>query len=579
MRNNGPVTQREYVLEDGDVLISKTDSQSHILYANQAFIDASGFSYEELYSSPHNIVRHPDMPEVVFQDMWQDLQAGKYWSGLVKNRRKNGDHYWVRANVVPIREGNKVTGFCSIRIKPDSQEVAHAEEVYRDIREQGRRYEVKHGVAYRRSMRRLMPLNFKSMRVKSAFSAIAGFGLFSGFGIAASITLNQLAPQSSADMAFLGMGLVGGLCVGAWQLFNGLRNRHFMYKTNDFALQLAAGNLEATIPRIGKREMDNTLGTMNFMRRSLEALIGDLNQRVTRIRPAVESISEGNDAMASRLEQQASAVQQTAASAEEISSTVAQSADNATQASHASVGNVKEVDHTSQIMANLASAMEDITQHADNMAGIVSTIDTIAFQTNILALNASVEAARAGEHGRGFAVVAEEVRKLASQSAEAAKQVQSLIDEARKSIHGGQAQAHEATNAMEKIRSASHRVNDLMGEITAATHEQSQGIRQISSAINDIDHSTQSSAASMGTYKEATVELAEQIRGLSHSAMAFLNEHERLAYTQTLPSANAQASKRTITDMLAQVSRPTHEIPPPSQRLAREISESEWAEF
>lgn len=578
MRDNGSVTQREYVLEDGDVLISKTDSQSHILYANQAFIDASGFSYEELYSSPHNIVRHPDMPEVVFQDMWQDLQAGKYWSGLVKNRRKNGDHYWVRANVVPIREGNRVTGFCSIRIKPNRQEVGHAEEVYRDIREQGRRYEVKHGVAYRRSVRRLIPLNFNSMRVKSAFSAIAGFGLFSGFGIAASITLNQLAPQSSADMAFLGIGLVGGLCVGAWQLFNGLRNRRFMYKTNDFALQLAAGNLEATIPRMGKREMDNTLGTMNFMRRSLEALIGDLNQRVTRIRPAVESISGGNDAMASRFEQQASAVQQTAASAEEISSTVGQSAENATQASNASVGNVNEVDHTSQIMAKLARAMEDITQHADNMAGIVSTIDTIAFQTNILALNASVEAARAGEHGRGFAVVAEEVRKLASQSAEAAKQVQSLIDEARKSIHGGQVQAHEATDAMEKIRSASHRVNDLMGEITAATHEQSQGIRQISSAINDIDHSTQSSAASMDTYKEATVELAEQIHGLSHSAMAFLTEHERLAYTQTLPSANPQASQRKITNMLVQVSRPTHEIPP-SQRLARKNSESEWAEF
>jgi aerotaxis receptor len=583
MRDNGGVTQREYVLNDGDVLISKTDSQSHILYANQAFIDASGFSYEELYHSPHNLVRHPDMPKAVFQDMWQDLQAGKYWSGLVKNRRKNGDHYWVRANVVPIREGNKVTGFCSIRIKPNSQEVAHAEEVYRDIREQGRRYEVKHGVAYRRSLRRLMPLNFKSMRVKSAVSAFISFGLFSGLGIAASITLNQLAPQSSADIAFLGIGVVGGLGIGAWQLYNGLRNRRFFYSTNDFALQLAAGNLEASIPRMGKREMDNTLSTMNFMRRSLEALIGDLNTRVELVSPAVASISQGNEAMAARLEQQASAVQQTAASAEEISSTVAQSADNATQASNASMGNVSEVDHTSDVMGNLASAMEEITQHADNMAGIVSTIDTIAFQTNILALNASVEAARAGEHGRGFAVVAEEVRKLASQSADAAKQVQGLIDQARKSIHGGQTQAHEATDAMEKIRSASHRVNDLMGEITAATHEQSQGISQISSAINDIDQSTQSSAASMSTYKDATNELTEQIRGLSHSAMAFLNARERHAY-QALPSANAQASlprgkaSQPRANGPAKTSLSSRQAPQ-SHRLGRDTPEAEWAEF
>ncbi|MYL23910.1 PAS domain-containing protein [Halomonas alkaliantarctica] len=585
MRDNGAVTQREYVLSDGDVLISKTDSQSHILYANQAFIDVSGFSYDELYQSPHNIVRHPDMPEVVFKDMWDDLKAGKYWSGLVKNRRKNGDHYWVRANVVPIREGNKVTGFCSIRIKPSSQEVAHAEAVYRDIREQGGRYEVKHGVAYRRSLRRLMPINVNSMRVKSAFSALVGFGLFGGLGLAAAITLNQLAPQSSAAMAFLGIGVVGGFGVGAWQLYNGLRHRRFFYSTNDFALQLAAGNLEASIPRIGKREMDNTLGTMDFTRRSLEALIGDLNERVERVGPAVESISQGNDAMASRLEQQASAVQQTAASAEEISSTVAQSADNATQASNASVGNVNEVDHTSDVMGNLANAMEEITQHADNMAGIVGTIDTIAFQTNILALNASVEAARAGEHGRGFAVVAEEVRKLASQSADAAKQVQGLIDQARKSIHGGQAHAHEATDAMEKIRSASHRVNDLMGEITAATHEQSEGIRQISSAINDIDHSTQSSAASMGTYKEATAELGEQIRGLSHSAMAFLNERQRNAYLQKLPSGKGQAALPHSRETQGQARNASsqqsrgHREAAASHRLGQDAPEAEWAEF
>ncbi|WP_404375792.1 methyl-accepting chemotaxis protein [Vreelandella aquamarina] len=578
MRDNGPVIQSEYTLEDGDVLISKTDKQSRILYANQAFIDVSGYSYEELISSPHNIVRHPDMPEVVFKDMWDDLTAGKYWSGLVKNRRKNGEYYWVRANVVPIREGNQVTGFCSVRVKPSRSEVTHAEKVYKDIREQRGRYRVRHGTAYRCTLRhRLLPINFQSMRVKTALSSLVGLSLFSGLGISASIALSHTAPESNMNLIFLAAGIIGGLGMGLWQWFNGLRSRRFMYKTNDFALQLAAGNLAAAIPQVGKSEMDNTLRTMDFMRRSLERLIGDINERVAVVRPAVESISGSNETMAARLEQQASAVQQTAASTEEISSTVQQSAHNAQQASHASVGNVNAVDHTSNIMGQLAEAMEEITQHAENMSSIVHTIDTIAFQTNILALNASVEAARAGEHGRGFAVVAEEVRKLAHQSAEAAKQVQSLIEQARQSIHSGQAQTHEATNAIKDIREASHQVNDLMEEITAATREQSKGVSQISRAINDIDHSTQSSSSSMAAYKEATIHLVEQMRSLSHSTMAFLSESEQRAALQAISGSKKQAPHLQPPELVYK-GEPTQSFQPTSYRLGQTALEDEKLE-
>ena len=102
MRVNMPISQREYKLDPGTTLMSTTDVNSHIIYANSAFINVSGFSEDELTFRPHNLVRHPDMPVEAFADMWFTLQQGDSWTGLVKNRRKNGDHYWVRANVTPV---------------------------------------------------------------------------------------------------------------------------------------------------------------------------------------------------------------------------------------------------------------------------------------------------------------------------------------------------------------------------------------------------------------------------------------------------------------------------------------------
>ncbi|CAM4026372.1 PAS domain-containing methyl-accepting chemotaxis protein [Vreelandella rituensis] len=548
MRKNSPVTQSNHPLLDDDVLISKTDKHSNIIYANQRFIEISGFEYDELLGSPHNVVRHPDMPEIVFKDMWRDLQAGKYWSGLVKNRCKNGDHYWVRANVVPIREGNHVKGFASIRIKPGAEEVAHAEKVYRDIREGRGRYVVKSGVPYRRHLlRRLTGLNTHNEHFQATTGALAHFALMGGLGIGAGVALYQLAPHSTAAFWVGGLGVIGGLGLALHNWYASRRAQRFIHSANDFSLQVAAGNLQADLPTIGKGEMNRMLGTLGFMRKSLEALINDISHRVGLVRPSVEELATSNGQMASRIEQQASAVQQTAASAEQISSTVAQSAENANLASQASVGNVEEVDRATGVMQTLASAMQDITRQADNMAGMVSTIDAIAFQTNILALNASVEAARAGEHGRGFAVVAQEVRKLAGQSADAAHQVQQLIEQAQKSIQGGRSQTTEAESAMQRIRDASHRVNDLMGEISAATQEQSEGIRQISMAISEIDRGTQESASSMQTYNHSTQLLHQEVNGLAHSAKAFMAEHEDVTQaTQRLPGSSHPGNNRRL---------------------------------
>ncbi len=134
MRDNGPVTKHEVMMTDGDMLVSKTDTGGRITFVNQAFIAISGYAEHELLGAPHNIVRHPDMPKEAFADLWATVKQGKPWEGLVKNRCKNGDHYWVRANVTPLIEDGTVTGYISIRTKPTRDEVAAAELVYADIR-------------------------------------------------------------------------------------------------------------------------------------------------------------------------------------------------------------------------------------------------------------------------------------------------------------------------------------------------------------------------------------------------------------------------------------------------------------
>ncbi len=134
MRNNQPVTGVEHLLRPGESIVSKTDLQGNIVYVNPYFVEVSGFSEKELMGAPQNIIRHPDMPPEAFADLWVTLKQGIPWTGLVKNRCKNGDHYWVKANATPVREGGQVVGYMSVRTIPGRAQVNATEAVYRQFR-------------------------------------------------------------------------------------------------------------------------------------------------------------------------------------------------------------------------------------------------------------------------------------------------------------------------------------------------------------------------------------------------------------------------------------------------------------
>ena len=137
MKINKPVTDHEVRLRPGRFVVTKTNLKGIITYVNQAFIETTGFSEQELVGKNHNVIRHPDMPPAVFQELWDTLKADKPWTGIVKNRCKNGDFYWVQANITPIHEGGRTTGYMSVRTTPSRTQIEAAESLYRKLRESG----------------------------------------------------------------------------------------------------------------------------------------------------------------------------------------------------------------------------------------------------------------------------------------------------------------------------------------------------------------------------------------------------------------------------------------------------------
>ncbi|WP_422101671.1 methyl-accepting chemotaxis protein [Vreelandella sp.] len=515
MRNNGYVSQTNYPIEPDDFLISRTDINGYITYANPRFIEVSGFDIEELMNEPHNVVRHPDMPPEVYRDMWSTLREGLSWQGYVKNRRKNGDHYWVHANVVPVVDRGELQGYASLRSYAGEEKARYFDHLYRQMRENNCPYYLKRGKLKRKGLRGKLPsFQWEGVKARVIGSSIASAALLGG-----GLWVSQRFGFTGWSLGVLALVLASSIwSVNA--LLLGSLNRS-VASLKDIALQLAAGNLNTVIPSTNRQSLRQTLDALQLMRRSLLSTASDIQRNMEAIGPVVSQILNNNTNMADRLEQQASAVQETAASMEEISSTVRQSASNAQLASKAADTNLAEVGTATRLTDELAHAMDALTKQSERMKHMVQTIDAIAFQTNILALNASVEAARAGEHGRGFAVVAQEVRKLSNQTAEAAKEVQRMIVDTNQSVLESAAHTRETQAATQRIRHASQRVNDLMEEISRAASEQSDGVAQIGLAIAEIDSTTQASASDMESYRRVADTLSGEAASLTNSVNAF----------------------------------------------------------
>jgi aerotaxis receptor len=513
MRNNGPVTGREQAYDAAAMLVSMTDLKGRITYANPAFVQVSGFSADELLGKAHNLVRHPDMPAEAFDDMWRTIAGGSPWTALVKNRCRNGDHYWVRANVTPVIERGEAVGYLSVRTLPSREDVAVAESLYAAIREgRARNGRFEAGRWVRRD-----PVSTLLRRVDASLPArnLLGLGSMAALSVG---TMVWTLPSGPVLWAAAGVqvALAAGLAVSF-----GRRVVGPLRQVADAANRVAAGALDARSNLDRGDELGQVARALDQLTVNLMAVVSDVRREAEGIRTTTEEVARGGDDLSNRTEQQAASLEQTAAALQQFAQSTHQNAGYTSKASQIAAEASDQARSGGEAVERVVHTMREIEASSRKIADIIGVIDGIAFQTNILALNAAVEAARAGEQGRGFAVVAAEVRSLAQRSAEAARQIKNLIGESVGQVESGAQIVHDAGRTMSEVVGAVHRVTDLIAEISAATGAQASEIEQVNAAVGHLDDMTQQNAALVEQSAAAAESLKDQAGRLVDAVNAF----------------------------------------------------------
>ncbi len=481
------VTQREFSYAPDATLMSTTDEHSHIQYANAAFVAVSGYAADVLMGQPHKLVRHPDMPRQAFADMWATLRRDQAWTGLVKNRRSDGDHYWVRANVAPVVRRGQVAGYISVRTHPTREEIGSAEAIYQRFRngEAGRLYFFR-GLVLRKGWHafgdRLKTLSVAG-RIRLTLWPLWPLLL----GLAWLAGLREL-PLAGAGLAVALALALADACLQQ-QLARPLR------QVARQAANVAVGHFDANVRMERVDDIGLLLRSINQAGLNVRALVADVGEQTSGLQAAAQQVEAASADLGARTEQSSASLAETAAALTELSGSVGQNAQTAAQASQAAEAMAGSVAAVGRSVVDVEATMQQINQASTRIGDIIGVIDGIAFQTNLLALNAAVEAARAGEQGRGFAVVAAEVRGLAQRSQQAAREIKTLIENSGERVAAGTVLVTSSRQAMDGLVNQVRDAAGLIASISVANREQAEGVQQLSQRVEELDRMTQQNAA------------------------------------------------------------------------------------
>jgi len=493
MKINLPVTNNEYPLTDKHSIVSTTNLKGITTYANEDFIRISGFDTSELIGKNHNVIRHPEMPVEAFADLWATLKAGKPWMGIVKNRCKNGDFYWVDAYVTPIYENGQVTGYQSVRVKPARDYVERASKLYKLLRE-------------KKMPRRKLPALSLASRLFAGFSLVL-IALF-----AVLLAMDELSVK--------GLTALLPALTAAW-LIPMLQTRPLQHMIRE-AGTIVDNPIMQQVYIGSTDELYKPLMAIKMLQARLRTVI----DRITDAAGEIASVTEQTSARAEQTTQgilrQQMETDQVATAINELSSTVQEVARNTQLAAEAageanqstSDGQEKmrsimaSIDHLSQEVRRTTDSINQLEEHSNNIGMVLDVIKNIAEQTNLLALNAAIEAARAGEQGRGFAVVADEVRSLAQRTQQSTAEIEIMIAELQNGTRQASRamldsceqasssveQASQGYQALVTITEKVSCITDMNYQIASATEEQSAVTEEVNRNLVNISQVAEQSS-------------------------------------------------------------------------------------
>ena len=517
MRNNQPTTNNELTFSEDEKIVSTTDVGGKILYANQHFLDIAGFSMNEVINQPHNIIRHPDMPSIAFKELWSTVKEGKPWMGVVKNRCKNGDYYWVDAFVTPIMTNNEVVGYQSVRKKPTKAIVERAQRLY-GIKPDG----------INQYFRRLtsLPLWIKSYLLTSLL-------------LAASL----IATEVLGSWLY---GLTTSLLLGAPALYYLLLPVTQLSKE---ANELCGSSIAQSVYGGSTNEIGKIRTALHFKDSLRDTVLWRIKEATDLVNQSCDALTQATSSTLEQIHQLNMELDQVATAMHEMVATVGEVASNSSVTAGATKDSEEVILSGKDLLLKAGNSINDVKDKMDanmdninqlafsseEIGKIVEVIKNIADQTNLLALNAAIEAARAGEQGRGFSVVADEVRHLAQETQNSTENIQRMIEklqslsqESVKAILDCQNSTKlsadaslEANTNMDSIQNSISRISDMSLQIATATEEQSAVSEEINRNVHNINNAAQIGQSSIDQVKVELDELVRASNNLSQMLTQF----------------------------------------------------------